>query len=201
MDNKKMILEEILISDDIVKSINDNKNTLLDIIPELNDMIGFEHNHPHHHLDVWNHTLLALNYSFNDFDLRLCLLLHDIGKPHSYQDSKVRHFKGHPKESSNISKTILERLGYEKNYIEEICYLIENHDNLISHYDLLDNFDLTFKRYLIQYCDALSHNPEKLEKRIKYLKKTLKTIKEYKPNIEEKLKNKVKYNIVQNKFL
>jgi len=195
MNNSKEILEQILTSDNIIKSIEDNKEILIKIIPELNDMIGFHHNHPHHHLDVWNHTLLALSYSFNDFDLRLCLLLHDVGKPHSYQDKEIRHFKGHPKVSSEISKNILERLGYDNEYIEEICCLIKNHDNLITHYDLLDNFDLTFKRYLVQYCDALAHNPEKLKKRIKYLKNTLKVLKEYKPNIEEKVKIKIKYKL------
>ena len=81
-----MSLQEILLTDDIVKSINDNMDDLLLIIPEIKNMIGFEHNHPHHHLDVWNHTLLALSLSENDFDIRLCLLLHDIGKPFSYQD-------------------------------------------------------------------------------------------------------------------
>ncbi|MBQ2946757.1 MAG: HD domain-containing protein [Bacilli bacterium] len=194
IDEKKE-LEKILLKDDIVKSIEDNKEILLAIIPELNDMIDFEHNHPHHHLDVWNHTICALSYSYKDFDLRLCLLLHDIGKPHSYQDGDVRHFKGHPKASSNISRTILNRLGYEKDYVEEICYLIENHDNPLTYYDILDNFDLTLKRYLIQYCDALAHNPEKLEKRIKYLKSTLEKFKECKPNIEKKVKTKIKYNL------
>ena len=193
--NEKEKLENILLSRDIVNSIEDNKEILLTIIPELNDMIGFEHNHPHHHLDVWEHTLLALSLSENDFDLRLCLLLHDIGKPHSYQDGDVRHFKGHPKVSSYISRNILDRLGYEKDYIEEICYLIENHDNQLTYYDILDNFNLSLKRYLIQYCDALAHNPEKLEKRKQYLKNTLEKFKEVKPNIEKRVKKKIKYNL------
>ena len=193
--NEKEELEKILLSDDILKSINDNKEMLLTIIPELNDMIGFEHNHPHHHLDVWNHTLLALSHSCKDFDLRLCLLLHDIGKPHSFQDGNIRHFKGHPNVSSNISRNILTRLDYEKEYIEELCYLIENHDTQLTYYDILDNFDLSLKRYLIQYCDALAHNPEKLEKRIKYLNNTLEKLKEVKPNIEKKVKKKIKYNL------
>lgn len=193
--DEKEEIEKILLSNNIVNSIEDNKEILLTIIPELNDMIGFEHNHPHHHLDVWEHTLLALSLSENDFDLRLCLLLHDIGKPHSYQDGKVRHFKGHPKSSSNISRNILNRLGYENNYVEEMCYLIENHDNSLTYYEILDNFDLSLKRYLIQYCDALAHNPEKLEKRIEYLKSTLEKFKECKPNIEKKVKTKIKYNL------
>ena len=193
--NEKKELEKILLSNDIVKSIEENKEMLLTIIPELNDMIGFEHNHPHHHLDVWEHTICALSYSCNDFDLRICLLLHDIGKPYSYQDGEVRHFKGHPKASSNISRNILNRLGYEKDHVEKICYLIENHDNPLTYYDVLDNFDLSLERYLIQYCDALAHNPEKLEKRKQYLKNTLEKFKEVKPNIEKRVKKKIKYNL------
>ena len=70
-----MTLEEILLSDNIIESINNNIDYLLKIIPEIKDMIGFDHKHPHHHLDVWNHTLLALSLSPKDFDIRLSLLL------------------------------------------------------------------------------------------------------------------------------
>ena len=79
-----MNLEEILLSEDIVSSINNNLDYLLNVIPEIKYMIGFEHKHPHHHLDVWNHTLLALSLSERDIDIRLTLLLHDIGNPFSY---------------------------------------------------------------------------------------------------------------------
>ncbi len=101
-----MILHEILLSNDIVESINRNMDSLLQIIPEIENMIGFEHKHPHHHLDVWNHTLLALSLSEKDFDIRLCLLLHDIGKPFSYQDEEVRHFRNHAKVSANMFSII-----------------------------------------------------------------------------------------------
>jgi tRNA nucleotidyltransferase (CCA-adding enzyme) len=118
-------LDEILWRDDVVTSINDNLDYLLSIIPEIRFMIGFPHNHPHHHLDVWNHTLLALSLSDKDYDIRLALLLHDIGKPFSYQEGKVRHFYNHPLVSANMSMIILERLGYDKDYINYIYYLIK----------------------------------------------------------------------------
>ena len=44
------------------------------------------------------------------FDIRLCLLLHDIGKPFSYQGEEVRHFRNHAAVSANMSKIILKRL-------------------------------------------------------------------------------------------
>lgn len=42
----------ILMNDDIAQSINDNLDYLLKVIPELKFMVGFEHKHPRHHLDV-----------------------------------------------------------------------------------------------------------------------------------------------------
>lgn len=188
-------LIEILMNDEVVISILNSKNDLLKIIPEIEDMVDFPHNHPHHFLNVWNHTLFALSLSESDLDIRLSLLLHDIGKPHSYQDKEVRHFKGHPKKSSEISKNILKRLAFDNDYIEKICYLIENHDNFITNEDIKNNYELSVKRFLIQYCDALAHNPLKLEKRKAYLKNTLELFKQYESNIEEKVKAKVKYNI------
>lgn len=167
------MLENILMSDNVVESINNNLDYLLELIPEIKAMIGFEHKHPHHHLDVWNHTLLASSLSGKNFEIRLVLLLHDIGKPHSYQEKdNIRHFNGHAKVSSIISKDILSRLEFDDEFIDIICYLIENHDTKISNTDIKLNYDLTYKRYLIQKCDALAHHPEKLEKRIKYLVKT-----------------------------
>lgn len=159
----------ILTADDIVLSINNNLNYLLCLIPELKYMIGFEHKHPHHHLDVWEHTLYALSLSENDFEIRLCLLLHDIGKPFSYTEGDVRYFHGHAEVSKIMSEKILKRLGFNDDFINEVCYLIKNHDTKLTMEEIEKNYWLAHKRYLIQYCDAMAHNSEKLEKRKTYL--------------------------------
>lgn len=166
-----MTLDNLLVQDDVVTTIHDNWEYLFTLIPELNYMVGFEHKHPHHHLDVWEHTLYALSLAPNDFEIRLVLLLHDIGKPHCYQEGEIRKFTGHPIISRKISQTILERLHYNRDFIEEVCYLIEFHDTPISYKEIKDNRDLAYKRYLIQYCDAYAHHPLKLEKRVKYLQR------------------------------
>ena len=164
-----MNLKLILTSGNVVDCINNNLEYLLTIIPELKFMLGFLHKHPHHHLDVWEHTLLALKLSENDFEIRLTLLLHDIGKPFSYQEGKIRHFKNHADVSSKMANNILKRLDFDDKFIKEVCYLIKNHDIPITINDILKNKELMFKRYKVQYCDALAHHPEKLEKRIEYL--------------------------------
>lgn len=176
MDAKEF-LYNTLTSENVVDEILNNLEKLLKIIPEIKGMIGFPHNNPNHHLDVWKHTLLALSLSENDFEIRLCLLLHDIGKPFSYQDvDDIRHFRNHQKISKIISENILKRLEFDQKFIEEACYLIENHDTPLKIEDIKNDLELSIKRYKTQYGDALAHHPDKLEKREEYLARTRKMI-------------------------
>ena len=160
-------LSNILISGNIL----DNMEFILEIIPEISYMIGFEHRHPHHHLDVWNHTLEAMkNLEDNaDLETKMAVLLHDIGKPFSYQDDEVRHFHGHPEVSEKMSKEILERLGYDEEFIEKVCYLISTHDTIIDPKNLDNSDDMIKKRLQVQYADAKAHAPDKIQKRIEFL--------------------------------
>ena len=171
-----MRLEEILTQDDVVSSINENLDYILEVIPELKKEINFPQYHPHHHLDVWNHTLLALSYSNNDYKIRLALLLHDIGKPYSYQDEEVRHFHGHSYVSSDMSKEILERLGYDNVFVDEICYLIRYHDTKITEEDINSDLELTLERLHIQECDSKAHHPDYQESRLNYINNIKKLI-------------------------
>jgi tRNA nucleotidyltransferase (CCA-adding enzyme) len=176
------MLYAILNSQDIPKSINDNLDMLLDYIPEMYFMIGFQQKHPHHHLDVFEHTLLAMSLLPEDacFSVKVALLFHDIGKPFSYQDEgNIRHFRGHAEVSYEMTKIILKRFGYKKEFIDEVCYLVREHDTPITDKEIANDYDLAYKKFIVQKCDALAHNPEKLEKRKKYLDKVNVLFKEY----------------------
>lgn len=143
---------------------------LLTLIPEIKDMIGFEHKHPHHHLDVWQHTLEVLkNLNTKDLELNMTALLHDIGKPFSYQDEKVRHFHGHPTIFCEMTQQILTRLGYDEEFIDRVSYLVGTHDTIIEPSNLDNNSEMVQKRLQLQYADAKAHHPDKIEKRIKFL--------------------------------
>ena len=89
-------MELVQIRDEIRKilnsnSIKENQDIIIKYIPELKYMVGFDHKHPHHHLDVWEHTLVVLQNlnESNDLELKMAGLLHDIGKPFSYQDEET----------------------------------------------------------------------------------------------------------------
>ena len=70
----------------------------------------------------------ALKRSKPDLQIRMALLLHDIGKPYSYQeDGNIRHFKGHPQKSAEMAEKILHRLGYSDKEVEDMYYLIYTH--------------------------------------------------------------------------
>jgi tRNA nucleotidyltransferase (CCA-adding enzyme) len=172
-----MDLKEILTDEDPVTSISNNIEYLVSIIPEIQYMFNFPQNHPHHHLDVWGHTLLALSYSKNDFSTRLALLLHDIGKPFSYQDADVRHFHGHPEVSAVMTTKILNRLGYSEEFNKKVIYLVRYHDEPITEQDIDNDLDLALERLHIQECDTLAHDPNHQEKRLKYVEETKKLIK------------------------
>lgn len=182
MNNEREKLEQILKSESI--SVNEEK-IIFEIIPELLDEKDFLQNNPWHIYDVWDHTKKVFQNSKPDKEIRLVLLLHDIGKPHSYQDDEngIRHFKGHAQKSAKISKPILKRLGYTEEQINEICFLIANHDKTVQP-EVINAGDLEiYKKLLyIQYCDASGYNPEYIQRVYDRLDRVSLYLKRYKEN-------------------
>ncbi len=183
--NNIEFLYNLLMNDEFNEN---NINILCKLIPEIIPTINFDHNHPHHHLNVFEHTIYAISISEKNFDVRLTLLLHDIGKPLSQVKTSKGNssFIGHPNISADMTYNILCRLGFDENYIKKIVYLVKKHDNILplkkESFKLLYNevgselIDLLIN---VQSADALAHHPDFLEKRIRYLKK----IKSFRKNI------------------
>ncbi len=163
----KLELEKILMKLDTLNMeyLEESKNRIFNIIPELKNEDGFDQKSPWHIYDVWQHTEAALSNSNHDLEERLSLLLHDIGKPYSYQEeNNIRHFKGHADKSAEITKIVLKRLKYDDEQINSICWLIQNHSTIIETKLInKENIGRMKKLLNIQYCDCKAYNPDKIE--------------------------------------
>lgn len=163
----KKRLEEILMKSEelSVQYLEEYKNKIFEIIPELKAEEGFDQKSAWHIYDVWEHTEVALSNSKQDREERVTLLLHDIGKPNCYQDDgDVRNFKGHAEKSAEMAEVILRRLGYNDSQIELLCWMIRNHSTTIDPNQVNKNNLKRINKLLdIQYCDTNAYNPEKIE--------------------------------------
>ena len=102
------------------------------ILPEITNTRGVKQPPEYHKEgDVFNHILKALHdmpEKFISKELVWAVLLHDIGKPATYEERPDRvHFDGHAKLSAQMAKKICRRLKFSKVEIGKIEWLIANH--------------------------------------------------------------------------
>jgi len=107
------------------------------ILPDLIPMIGCQQPPEFHpEGDVYNHTLIALDYVTADQnkpvsnEVLWATLLHDVGKPDTStwdDEAKRFRFNGHDQLSAEITKTILTRLKFSNEFIDNVVDLVSNH--------------------------------------------------------------------------
>ncbi len=103
---------------------------MIEIIPELALMEGFEQSDPHHIYDVLEHTLVSVKCIETNLELRLAMLFHDIAKPFTFHkdENGLGTFKNHAIKGSEMTREILNRLRFNKKTIQKVTKLIEYHD-------------------------------------------------------------------------
>lgn len=137
---------------DAAKICGEFADVLCRLIPELSSCIGFRQYNPHHRYDVWTHTLHALAAEKSGkADLRIALLLHDVGKPSVFSMDKnaVGHFCGHAIVSTAMAEGILRRLRFDNASVRRICTLIALHDRPLEALS-----DRSVRRLLFEHTEA-----------------------------------------------
>jgi putative nucleotidyltransferase with HDIG domain len=101
------------------------------ILPELSHLYELRQNPQYHHLDVWRHTLNAVENSPPKLTLRWAALLHDIAKGcpgiRDFNDSGQPTDHGHDQAGAAMAAVILERLKVDKAVAQRVSWLIANH--------------------------------------------------------------------------
>ena len=101
------------------------------ILPELSAMHGVEQPPEYHpEGDVWVHTCLALEKLPDSvsFELALGTLLHDVGKPPTFQRAPDRiRFDGHVELGATMAEDICERLRLSRDATRRVVALVRDH--------------------------------------------------------------------------
>ena len=127
-----------------VEAIDNCKNEIVELIPEVSIMFNYNQQHLAHVYDLWFHSLhTVINLpKGKDPILYLAALLHDIGKPEC-QAKGIRssdlnmHYPNHAKKSMEIVRgeviPNLQKKGYKisNDDIQRLFYYIEYHDCLV----------------------------------------------------------------------
>ena len=110
--------------------LDEFRDVIAVVIPELSETFDFPQNTPHHKYDVWRHILHSVEAVEPSPELRMTMLLHDIGKPRARttDENGCDHFKYHQKISAEMAETILRRLRCPSEFIKTVLTLTEWHD-------------------------------------------------------------------------
>lgn len=123
-------LTKLLCGENVYNVLNEYKEVLFKIIPELKVTDEFNQLSPHHCYTLYDHIIRTVSLVENEPLLRVTMLLHDIGKPsaQTFDSNNRAHYKKHPIESSIMCGPILKRLCYSNEFVKDVSSLIMYHD-------------------------------------------------------------------------
>jgi poly(A) polymerase len=118
-----------------------------DLLPEVAAMKGVAQPAEFHpEGDVWTHTLMLLEKMRNPtVTLAAGALLHDVGKPPTYQVADRIRFNGHAEEGARMAREILTRLRFSSEQTERVEELVAHHMRFMHTRQMRDS---TLKRFL-----------------------------------------------------
>ncbi len=140
-------LKQLLCGVNVKSVLLEYREILAEIVPELKTMFDFEQGSKYHDSTLFVHTARAVEAAPQREEMRLAMLLHDIGKPvcRSTDENGECHYYGHAEKSVQIADKILRDLKCDNLLRTRVCEIIKYHDMP------LDNSEKTIKRRLAKY--------------------------------------------------
>ena len=116
------------------------------IIPEIGPVVGYDQQNHHHSWDLWEHTVRALEGVPPEPDLRLTMLLHDLGKPavRTTDEHGEGHYRGHQAASAKIAERVTADLHMDNASRDRVIRLVANHDIPLRTENGAPNLDSAF---------------------------------------------------------
>ncbi len=171
-------LSKLLLGKSAKEVLINHKELIFEIIPDLKACFNTSQENPYHIYDVYTHSVHALDKVPPILSLRLCALLHDIGKSQCKTIDKngVAHFLNHASISMLLADNILKDLKFDNKTRKECVLLIKLHDrpfpkskNKLTKKMSMYGYDIMKKLIMIKKADILAQAPIFRDSRLKEL--------------------------------
>lgn len=127
--------DQALLSDDpataVAAALRDG--WLDELVPEIRREMDVPQRTRYHHLTVLEHSIDTMSRMPRQLDERLAGLFHDIGKRRTTtikERTGEEQYIGHAGAGADMTRPILERLGYEPELVDRVCRWIARHMDL-----------------------------------------------------------------------
>ncbi len=123
-------LTKMLVGNNIFEVLTEYPDVFGVFIPEIIPAVGFKQYGKKHAYDVWGHICHTVASIPPEKDLRLTMLLHDLGKvpTHVLNEKGDSTFKDHAAVGAYMAREILTRLKLDKKTVERVAFLVGHHD-------------------------------------------------------------------------
>ena len=172
-------LTKLLLGDNAVRVLDEYRQVIGVIIPELKPCFDCVQNNPWHIYNVYGHIIHTVGAAPKDKIIRLAMLLHDIGKPQvkTTDEKGIDHFKTHAVVGADIAKTVLKRFKVSNEIYDKVTALIYYHQSVENVDEIrikrwLSKIGEDYTRALLQVriADLLAHNPDKIDYELEKIK-------------------------------
>lgn len=118
------------LNDQYCQQITGGQSQRIPILPELSHLVELPQAPEHHVHDGWRHTLAVAKEVPPNLVLRWAALLHDVGKGvegvRGFHNGRITD-RNHDRVGAHMTRDILTRLGYGKEFINLVVWLVERH--------------------------------------------------------------------------
>lgn len=133
-ERKASELTKLLCGDHACEALMACIDVLVEVIPELSEMVGFDQRTPYHIYDVFEHTAHVVGNVPPYPLVRWAALFHDLGKPQAFfiDGKDIGHFYGHAEISVEIAGPVMRRLKLPAKLVKDVLLLVKRHDDIVA---------------------------------------------------------------------
>ena len=123
-------LKRLLCGKDVRRVLTEFPEIFSIMIPPLGKEIGYDQGSKYHDSTLYEHTARAVEAAPDTVEMRLAMLLHDIGKPacRTVDENGECHYYGHSEVSARITDEILRVLKSDNSLRERVVEIVRYHD-------------------------------------------------------------------------